>query len=100
MRWATTSHVLLQSFLAKMQATKRRTVEHRIQRQPLSLASGPPVGATTKCVLSPPHRHQPILLALLGPPLIIVAPHRRQIRMDLRRTPNELHYRPSPPRPP
>src|SRR5258708_27768504 len=31
---------------------------------------------------------------LLGPPLIIVAPHRRQIRMDQRHTSNEMHYRP------
>src|SRR5260370_17379635 len=100
MRWTASNHVLLQSFLAKVQAIKRRIDGHRIQRQPLSLASGPPAGATTKCVLSPPHRHNPTPPCLLGPPLIIVAPHRRQIRMDQRHTSNEMHYRPRPQRPP
>lgn len=93
MRWATTSHALLQSSLAKVQAIKRRIDAYRIHRQPLSLAFGPPAGATIKCVLSPPPRYLTRLPARQGPPLIIVAPYRRQIRMDQRRTPNELHYR-------
>src|SRR5260221_12956559 len=62
-------------------------LDHRLEPLP-SVCFRPLIGTT------------PLLPARLGPPLIIVASHRRQIRMDQCRTSNELHYRPPPQSPP